>query len=48
MKFTKWIDGPWMYLVNPHLAWYYNTHGVLLHTKVARRKADRGAWIEVA
>ncbi len=50
MTFVKWPGGNdhMFHLIAPELAWYFDSHGVLLHTRVARRKADRGCWREVS
>lgn len=43
-KFVKWEPTPcWMR--QTRLKWYFDERGVLMKTRVARKKADRGAWI---
>ena len=46
-RFTKLRDTPgWLLSHGTRLSWYFDRHGGLIKTKVARRKADVGAWQE--
>lgn len=49
MQFEKmpvaW-EPAWMRLIKQKLAWYFDKRGMLLYTRKAKRKADRGGWKE--